>query len=625
VLPFLRSQRSSDMKFDIANRGRSWFGAGQSGALSPQHANSGRAGDPVQPEPAEAAIGRQIGQALRQGLALLLSAALVMIPMGQSTAYAQQPLPGIAPLEEQQQEQQGPPPSADQDIYNNQQASPSSDYDQRDYDDQRNYDPQAQSAASSQEPLPGVAPMEEQQGPPPSNYDQRNYDQQGPPPSNPAANYDQQAPQGQALSQEQLDQLVAPIALYPDALVAQVLAASTYPTQVVEANRWVKEQGNVSASEIAARVDQQNWDASVKALTAFPNVLERMDRNLQWTTDLGNAYYNQPQDVMGSVQYMRHQAEEAGHLRSTPQETVSDQDGDVVIAPANPAVVYVPVYDPWAVWGYPFVPYPGFWWYPGPGIVFGAFGIGFGIGIGIGWWGGFGWGWGHWGCGWHNRSVFFNHTTFVSRSTTVFNRGISRPGSPPRALAGTRGSFVNHGFTRTSSGGFVRSGGGGFNRGGGAGFSRSGGGGFTRGGGSAGVTRGGGGFNRGGGSAGVTRGGGGGFNRGGGSAGVTRGGGGFNRGPGPSGGTRSFSGSPSGGMSRPGGGGRPAFSSGGGRPGFAGGGAMGGGARVGSGGGGGAHVGGGGGGGGHVGGGGGGHGGGGGGHSGGGGGGHQGR
>ena len=320
--------------------------------------------------------------------------------------------------------------------------------------------------------------QQEQQAPPPSNYDQRDYDQQAPPPSNynnqpnyeqqpaqtPAMSQDQAQPQ--PMSQEQMDQLVAPIALYPDALVAQVLAASTYPTQVVEANRWLKSQGDVSAKEIAARVDEQNWDPSVKALTAFPSVLERMDRNLQWTTDLGNAYYNQPQDVMDSVQQLRHKAEEAGNLRSTPQETVTEQGDDIAIAPANPAVVYVPVYDPWAVWGYPFVPYPGFWYYPGPGIFFGGFAIGFGIGIGIGWWGGWGWGWNHWGCGWRSRSVFFNRTTFVTHSTTVFNRGFSRPGSPPRTLAGTRGSFVNHGFTRTSSGGFVRSGGGGFTRGG---------------------------------------------------------------------------------------------------------------------------------------------------------------
>jgi len=122
----------------------------------------------------------------------------------------------------------------------------------------------------------------------------------------------------------------------------------------------------------------------VKALTAFPNVLAQMDRNLQWTTDLGNAYYNQPQDVMDAIQAMRHKAEAAGNLRSNQQENVSDDSGNVVIAPTNPDVVYVPYYDPWVVWGGPFVPYPGYYyWYP-PGIFFGGLLVGFGIGIGIG-------------------------------------------------------------------------------------------------------------------------------------------------------------------------------------------------------------------------------------------------
>jgi hypothetical protein len=502
--------------------------------------------------------GFRSAQAARQGMALVLSALMVMVPMGQSSAYAQEPLPGVTPLEEQQQAppdygQQGPPPNYDQ-----------------------NYD---------------------QQGPP------ANYDQSAPPPSS----YGQQGAQGQALAAEQLDQLVAPIALYPDSLVAQVLAASTYPTQIVEANRWLKDQGNVSASEIAARVDEMQWDASVKALTAFPSVLERMDHNLQWTTDLGNAYYNQPQDVMASIQAMRHQAEQAGNLRTTPQQRVAeDNNGDVDIYPANPAVVYVPVYDPWAVWGYPLVAYPGFWYYPPPGIYWGGFLVGFGFGINIGWWGGFGWGWGHWGCGWHNRSVFFNRTTFVTRSTTVFNRGISRPGSPPRALAGTRGSFVNHGFTRTAGGSFVRSGGGGttgFNRGGGStSFNRGGATGFNRGGTSS--------LNRGG-TSGFNRGGPSGFNRGGGASGTSQGS--FNRGGaanrGSFGGNRPFSGGPTSSMSRPSSGpvSRPSFNGGGGfsggrssgggfsggRP-SGGGPAMGGGGHM-SGGGGGGHVGGGGG------------------------------
>jgi hypothetical protein len=250
--------------------------------------------------------------------------------------------------------------------------------------------------------------------------------------------------------------LVAPIALYPDNLVAQVLAASTYPTQVVEANRWLKDQGNAPAAQIAAGVDAQNWDASVKGLTAFPQVLAQMDRNLQWTTDLGNAYYNQPQDVMDSVQAMRQKAQSAGKLQSTPQLAVNNNGGEIDIAPANPATVYVPVYDPWAYWGIP--PYPGFYYYPPPGIFFGGFGIGFGIGIGIGLWGGWGWGWGHWGMGWRGgyggyRGVMFNRGGYSTRSSTVVNRGFNRAGGPGRGAA-TRGAFARGGGSTSAGGGF---------------------------------------------------------------------------------------------------------------------------------------------------------------------------
>ena len=173
------------------------------------------------------------------------------------------------------------------------------------------------------------------------------------------------------MSAGQLDDLVAPIALYPDGLLAQVLAAATYPSQVVEADRWVRAQGNAPAEQIAAGAEAENWDPSVKALTAFPTVLAQMDRNIEWTTDLGNAYYNQPQDVMDAVQGMRQKAEAAGQLRSTPQEVVGTDDGAITIAPANPTVVYVPVYNPWTVYGAPLPVYPGYYYAP-PDGAFGA-------------------------------------------------------------------------------------------------------------------------------------------------------------------------------------------------------------------------------------------------------------
>ncbi len=244
-------------------------------------------------------------------------------------------------------------------------------------------------------------------------------DQQGPPPPD-----DQGAPpqQWNALSTDQLNQLVAPIALYPDSLVAQVLAASTYPTQVVEADRFVQSQAGAPPAQIAQMVNGQQWDPSVKALCAFPSVLANMDKNLDWTTQLGNAYYNQPQDVMNAVQGLRQQAYSAGHLQSSQQLAVTYAPGDIVIAPANPAVVYVPYYNPWVFWG--FRPYYA-WYAPPPPVGFvGGFGFGFGIGIGVGLWGGFGWGWGHWGFAWGPHPYLaFGHGMWVSRSVTVVNHG----------------------------------------------------------------------------------------------------------------------------------------------------------------------------------------------------------
>ena len=314
-------------------------------------------------QPGQAEMQQKFGQLLRQGLALVLSALIIMVPMGQENLFAQ------------------------------------------------------------------AAPAPADNG--------------------------QAAPQGPALTPDQLDQLVAPIALYPDALVAQVLAAATYPTQVVDADRWRQSQGNAPADQIAAVANTQNWDPSIKALTAFPSVLAQMDKNLQWTTDLGNAYFNQPQDVMDAVQAMRQKAEAAGQLHSTPQLAVSNDNGQVVIAPADPTVVYVPVYNPWTVYGVPLAVYPGFYWAPPYGIAWSGVGIGFGVGIGLAAFGGFGWGWGHWGMGWHDHTVVYNHGTY-------------RP-------SGGRGDFGRGSYARGGRGGYGRGGtyaggrGGSYGRGGSAG------------------------------------------------------------------------------------------------------------------------------------------------------------
>ena len=232
---------------------------------------------------------------------------------------------------------------------------------------------------------------------------------------------EQQPPPSVQQSPKDLQQLVAPIALYPDALVAQILAASTYPTEIVEADRWMQSHSKLKGEELAKEVDRQPWDPSVKALTQFPSVLENLDKNLTWSSSLGEAYVNQPQDVTDAVQTLRQQARSAGYLNSNEQEKVTSQGSKIVIEPANPEVVYVPAYDPWLVYGAPIVAYPG--WYPVPGIFWGGIGLSFGLGFGIGYFGGFGWGWGHWGYDWHGRRAFFDHHAYVSHSREFGHEG----------------------------------------------------------------------------------------------------------------------------------------------------------------------------------------------------------
>jgi Protein of unknown function (DUF3300) len=311
---------------------------------------------------------------------------------------------------------------------------------------------------------------------------------------------------------EQLQQLVAPIALYPDSLVSQILAASTFPEQVVEADRWVQAHPDLQGDALGQAVDQQPWDPSVKALTAFPSVLGNMDKNLSWTSSLGDAYYNQQADVVDAIQVMRRRAEEAGNLKTTPQQTVTNEDSTISIEPTSPDVVYVPAYDPWVIYGDPIVAWAG--WYPYPGIWFGGPYLSFGGGFGIGWFGGYGWGWHHWGFDWHDRYVIHDHNRYYSRSNTFYNRNNfyrdrggfnggrgeaeSRPGATarpfngdtraargyaePRGQSGVRsGAFsgYDHGGQErgfSQRGGASFGGGGGFHGGGGGG-TRSGGGG----------------------------------------------------------------------------------------------------------------------------------------------------
>ena len=239
---------------------------------------------------------------------------------------------------------------------------------------------------------------------------------------------------GQILPPEQLDNLVAPVALYPDPLLAQVLAASTYPLEVVEAQQWLQQNRNLRGMQLVDAARQQNWDPSVQALVAFPDVLELLNRDIRWTTDLGNANLAQPSDVIAAVQRMRQRAEQNGTLRGTPQQTVTTQTQNgqsaIAIEPANPQVIYVPVYNPQYIWGPPVWGYYPPLWYPAVG-----FGFGFGPGIYLAGffpgWGGWGWGgwpvgWG-WGLGWFGggiyvNHVFFNHYGFHGYSSGFYGR-----------------------------------------------------------------------------------------------------------------------------------------------------------------------------------------------------------
>jgi hypothetical protein len=220
-------------------------------------------------------------------------------------------------------------------------------------------------------------------------------------------------------SQEELDQLVAPVALYPDSLLAQVLMASTYPLEVVQAARWAKANESLKGDALAAALEQQNWDPSVKSLVNFPQVLDMMNEKLDWTEKLGDAFLAQQKEVMETVQKLRGKAEAEGNLKSNEEQkvVVEKETQTIIIEPANPQVVYVPTYNPTVVYGaWPYPAYPPYYYYP-PGYVPGAalFSFGMGMALGAAW--GYAWG----GCNWRGGDVNIN----VNRNANL-NRNIDR-------------------------------------------------------------------------------------------------------------------------------------------------------------------------------------------------------
>ncbi len=220
--------------------------------------------------------------------------------------------------------------------------------------------------------------------------------------------------------------MVAPIALYPDALLAQVLMAATYPLEIIEADRWSKQNKGLKGDALNAAVDKQSWDTSVKSLASFPQVLGMMSDKIEWTQKLGDAFLAQQKDVMATVQKLRAKAHAAGNLKTNSEQKVVVQEQIIEIVPANPAVVYVPAYNPTVVYGA--------WWYPAyppypvypPGAMAATSIMSFGLGVAVG----AAWS-NNWGsCNWHtgdvnvnvNKSVNINNTHINNFNNNNFNK-----------------------------------------------------------------------------------------------------------------------------------------------------------------------------------------------------------
>jgi hypothetical protein len=253
--------------------------------------------------------------------------------------------------------------------------------------------------------------------------------------------------QGAPLSGNELQQLVAPIALYPDALVAQVLGAAAFPDQIVAAASWLDQNQNLSGSTLMTAVNSQPWEPSVKALTQFPSVLKNLANNLSWTSALGEAYSNQPADVMSAVQGLRAQAYAAGNLKSGSEITVAQQSPQVItIQPTNPQVVYVPEYNPAVVYGTPYVT-PGY----SAAAVAATSALAFGTGIAVGAalsGGCCGWGYSAWNCNWHGGGVVYGNSAYYgngawhggyygSSATAYGPNGAARVGNAYNPSTGT--------------------------------------------------------------------------------------------------------------------------------------------------------------------------------------------
>ncbi|HTG81973.1 MAG TPA: DUF3300 domain-containing protein [Geobacteraceae bacterium] len=221
-----------------------------------------------------------------------------------------------------------------------------------------------------------------------------------------------EAPQ-KKLSKEELAQLLAPIALYPDELVAQILMASTYPLEIVQADRWAKSHQQSAGDVLAKQLEKEPWDPSVKSLVNFPEVLSKMSEKLELTTKIGDAFLSQQKDVMDTIQELRRKAYDAGNLKTTKEQKVVVEKQTIVIQPANPEVVYVPSYSTTVVYGaWPYPAYPPYYYYPPPPPAYPAYHFAAGVAVGLAW----GYAWGN--CNWNGGEVNYN----VNQNINVNNK-----------------------------------------------------------------------------------------------------------------------------------------------------------------------------------------------------------
>src|ERR1035437_508853 len=255
--------------------------------------------------------------------------------------------------------------------------------------------------------------------------------------------------QGTPETAEELQGLVAPIALYPDALVAQLLSGATFPDQIAVANYWLQQNKNLTGSALGQAVDKQTWDPSVKALTQIPSVLNNMAQNMSWTSQLGEAYHNQQADVMAAIQTLRAQAKADGNLKSGSQITVVQQTPQtIVIQPTNPQIVYVPEYNPTVVYGTAYVT-PGY--STGDLVATGLLSFGAGMAVGAMMGGGCcGWGYSSWNCNWHGGGVYYHggayygnnawHGGYYGNGYHPYNNGYNNNGYHSNYNGGNNGS-----------------------------------------------------------------------------------------------------------------------------------------------------------------------------------------